>query len=200
LHQTIDVLLRENPTVGREIAELWFLLALCERNPSAVARVLAAIPPEGINENGTTFPRAWSEGLAARVLGDTATATGAFLAARDELAQIIKDQPNYARALAVLGMTDAALGHRDDALLESRRAVELLPVSQDAINGASQLRYLAISYTWLGEKDLAIAELQKAASSPSDVTYGQLRLHPYWDPLRGDPRFEKIVASLAPKD
>ncbi len=199
LHNTIDKLVRENPALGQEIDEPWMLLALCERDPATMARALSSVPPEGINENGTTFPRAWSEGLAARVRGDAAASRTAFASARNELMEMIKAQPNYARALAVLGMTDAALGHRDDALRESLRAVELLPISQDAVNGASHLRYLAITYTWLGEKDLAIDELSKAAKIPSDVTYGQLRLHPYWDSLRGDPRFEKVVASLAPK-
>jgi TolB-like protein/class 3 adenylate cyclase/Tfp pilus assembly protein PilF len=199
LHDTIDKLVRENPALGQEIDEPWMLLALCERDPATMARALSSVPPEGINENGTTFPRAWSEGLVARVRGDSAASRTAFASARNELVKVINVQPNYARALAVLGMTDAALGHRDDALRESRRAVELLPVSQDAINGASHLRYLAITYTWLGEKDLAIDELSKASKIPSDVTYGQLRLHPYWDSLRGDPRFEKIVASLAPR-
>jgi serine/threonine-protein kinase len=199
LHDTIDKLVRENPAVGQEIDEPWMLLALCERDPATMARALSSVPPEGINENGTMFPRAWSEGLVARVRGDSAASHTAFASARNELVKVINVQPNYARALAVLGMTDAALGHRDDALRESRRAVELLPVSQDAINGASHLRYLAITYTWLGEKDLAIDELSKASKIPSDVTYGQLRLHPYWDSLRGDPRFEKLVASLAPR-
>jgi TolB-like protein/class 3 adenylate cyclase len=199
LHETIDTLVRRNPALGQEIDEPWMLLALCERDPTVVARALAAIPPEGINENGTTFPRAWSEGLAARVRGDATAARTAFTAAHNELAQVIKAQPNYARALAVLAMTDAALGRKEDAIREGRRAVELLPVTQDALNGASQLRYLAITYTWLGEKDLAIVELSKAAKIPGDVTYGQLLLHPYWDSLRGDPRFEEIVASLAPK-
>ena len=199
LHDTIDKLVRENPALGQEIDEPWMLLALCERDPATMARALSSVPPEGINENGTTFPRAWSEGLAARVRADAAASRTAFASARNELMEVIKAQPNYARALAVLGMTDAALGHRDDALRESLRAVELLPISQDAVNGASHLRYLAITYTWLGEKDLAIDELSKAAKIPSDVTYGQLRLHPYWDSLRGEPRFEKVVASLAPK-
>jgi serine/threonine-protein kinase len=199
LHGKIDMLLRENPAVGSEIGEPWFLLALCERDQAAITSVLAAIPPEGINESGTTFPRAWSEGLAARIRGDNASATRAFTVARAELAKILQVQPNYARALAVIAMTDAALGRKEDALREGRRAVELLPVTQDALNGAAQLRYLAITYVWLGEKDLAIEQLSVAAKLPGDTSYGQLRLHPYWDPLRGDARFEQIVASLAPK-
>src|SRR5438874_2494416 len=61
------------------------------------------------------------------------------------------------------------------------------------------LGYLAPIYTWTGDKDLALEQLAKAAQLPSNLNYGWLRLHPDWDLLRGDPRFEKIVASLAPK-
>ena len=61
------------------------------------------------------------------------------------------------------------------------------------------IKYLALIYAWTGEKDLALEHLDEATKLPSYLSYGQLRLHPIWDPLRGDPRFEKIVASLAPK-
>jgi hypothetical protein len=74
-----------------------------------------------------------------------------------------------------------------------------LPLSKDAIVGARLVEYLALVYAWIGEKDLALEQLSVAARLPSHLSYGQLRLHPYWDPLRGDSRFEKIVASLAPK-
>ena len=97
-------------------------------------------------------------------------------------------------------MIDAALGRKDDAIREARRAVELLPVEKDAINGALAIEYLAVTYAWTGEKDQALQTLKKAVAIPGDVSYGQLRLHPFWDPLRRDPEFEKIVASLAPKN
>jgi len=72
-------------------------------------------------------------------------------------------------------------------------------VEKDAINGPLLVQYLYIIYSWTGQKDLAIKQLQRAATIPSAVNYGMLRLHPYWDELRGDPRFEQVVASLAPK-
>jgi hypothetical protein len=99
----------------------------------------------------------------------------------------------------VLGMADAALGNKEDAIREGRRAVELVPVSKNAIEGALLTRYLAVIYAWTGEKDLAFEQLAVATGIPSFLSYGELRLHPRWDSLRGDPRFEKIVASLAPK-
>jgi len=75
-----------------------------------------------------------------------------------------------------------------------------MPAGQSAIEGSVLIQYLAIIYAWSGDKDRAIERLEEAAKLPgSHVTYGYLRLHPLWDPLRGDPRFEKIVDSLAPK-
>jgi hypothetical protein len=104
--------------------------------------------------------------------------------------------------LDVLGVIAAALGRKEDALREGRRAVELLPVEKDAANGMLMIMYLAMIAGWVGEKDLACEQLAAAVRCPYsglDLSYGQLKLMPWWDPLRGDPRFEKIVASLAPK-
>ena len=95
-------------------------------------------------------------------------------------------------------MIDAGLGQKEQALLEGRRAVELLPVEKDPINGIAMIKYLAVIAAWVGDKDLACQQLAIAIRPPSRLTYGELKLLPYWDPLRGDPRFETIVASLAP--
>ena len=97
-------------------------------------------------------------------------------------------------------MIDSALGRKEDALREGRRAVELLPVAKDSANGAHMIEYLAMIAAWVGDKDLACEQLAVAARLPGSVGYGQSKLLPQWDPLRGDPRFEKIVASLAPKE
>ena len=78
--------------------------------------------------------------------------------------------------------------------------MELCPIDKDAFLGAAMVKYLAMIAAWVGEKDLACEQLAIAIRSPGDLSYGQLTLMPFWDPLRGDPRFEKIVASLAPKD
>jgi hypothetical protein len=116
------------------------------------------------------------------------------------MARLVVEQPEYAEALSVLGMSDAALGDKANALQFSQRAVEVLPVTKDAMTGAEISRNLAITYAWAGEKDLALQQLEEVARIPGPTSYGQLRLHPWWDPLRGDPRFDKIVASLAPKE
>ena len=96
-------------------------------------------------------------------------------------------------------MIDAGLGRKEDAIREGRRAVELLPLSKDAIVGAALMENLALIYAWTGEKEAASDQLAILTSIPHDLSYGRLRLHPAWDPLRGHPAFEKIVASLAPK-
>jgi serine/threonine-protein kinase len=102
----------------------------------------------------------------------------------------------------VLGVIDAALGRKEEALREGRRAVELLPVEKDPLFGIQMIKYLAMTAAWVGEKDLACEQLATAVRCPysgMDLSYGELKLMPWWDPLRGDPRFEKIVASVAPK-
>jgi len=137
--------------------------------------------------------------LISRALGDNVAARAAFTRARSEVAQIVREQPTYAEELSVLGMIDAALGKKEEAIRNGRRAVELLPVTQDSITGALLAEHLAVIYTWTGEKDLALEQLGIVVRIPGGLSYGYLRLHPYWDPLRSDPRFEKIVNSLAPK-
>jgi hypothetical protein len=97
-------------------------------------------------------------------------------------------------------LIDAGLGRREEALREGRSAVELVPVEKDALVGTTMIKYLAMIAAWIGDRDLACEQLAIAVRPPSTVSYGQLKLLPFWDPLRGDPRFEAIVASLAPKD
>jgi hypothetical protein len=138
------------------------------------------------------------EGVIARVAKDDTKAQAAFTAAHAEQEKIIQAQPNYGPAVCVLGLIDAALGRREEALREGRRAVELCPIGKDALRGIAMIKYLAMIAAWAGEKDLACEQLAIAIRKPSDLSYGQLKLMPFWDPLRGDPRFEKIVASLAP--
>jgi hypothetical protein len=100
--------------------------------------------------------------------------------------------------LVVLGLIDAALGRKEEALREGRRSVKLLPVESDSIKGALIIEYSAMIAAWVGDKDLACEQLGIAIRYPSPLSYGQLKLLPFWDLLRGDPRFEQIVASLAP--
>jgi len=199
LSSTIRAIIAEDSREAQNIAELWLKVSLCERDFDGARRALAVLPIAGCYYDTIPFPRSWCEGVAARMRGDTAAAHAAFAKTRAETAKLIADQPDYAEALCVLGMADAALGNKEDAIREGRRAVELTPVSKNAIAGPSLIECLALIDAWTGEKDLALHQLAVAVSTPGFLSYGELRLHPYWDPLRGDPRFEKIVASLAPK-
>jgi TolB-like protein/class 3 adenylate cyclase len=198
-HKVIQNIVLEDPSAVYVIAEQWLDLALCRRDAAEMASALASLSPEGIVPFNVRMSRSFCAGLAARARNDATAAETEFTAARGEMEKIVREQPDYAQALCLLGMIDAALGRKEDALREGRRAVELLPVTKDAWTGAAVLTNLAITYAWASEKDLAIKQLEELVRIPSPVSYGQLRLHPFWDPLRGDPRFEKIVASLAPK-
>ena len=130
---------------------------------------------------------------------DDAKARSDFTAARAEQEKLVRAHPDDAGALCVLGLIDAALGRKDEALREGRRAVELLPVEKDAINGTRLMVVLARIAASVGDNDLACEQLGTAIRYPASPTYGTLKLMPWWDPLRGDPCFERIVASLAPK-
>jgi TolB-like protein/tRNA A-37 threonylcarbamoyl transferase component Bud32/Flp pilus assembly protein TadD len=202
LHTTIDAILAEDPNAAPVLVNHWLDLALRERDPRAAARALGAMPAGGggCYDDNIPFPNSWCEGLVARFRGDETAARAAFANARNELNQIVLSQPDYAAALCALGVVDAALGNKEDAIREGRRAVELMPVSKNAIDGAMLIHYLAAIYAWAGDKDRAIEQLSETAKLPgSSLSYGRLRLNPLWDPLRSDPRFEAIVASLAPK-
>jgi tetratricopeptide (TPR) repeat protein len=199
LTSTIEAILAQDSHEAKNIADVWLYVSLCQRDFDGALRALAALPINGCYQDSIPFPRSWCEGVVAQMRGDKATARAAFTSARIEAAKLVTQQPDYAEGLCVLGMIDAALGHKEDAIREGRRAVELLPVTKDAITGPLLVQNLALIYAWTGEKDRALEQLATAARIPGYLSYGQLRLHPYWDALRGDPRFEKIVASLAPK-
>ena len=129
----------------------------------------------------------------ARAFGDDAAARNAFSTARAEVERTVRERPDEGPPLCMLGLIDAGLGRKEEAIREGRRASALLPVTKDAINGAEIMQYLGLIYAWTGEKDLAINQLAATLQVPSLLSYGELRLHPFWDPLRGDPRFEKLV-------
>ena len=141
--------------------------------------------------------------MLAWITKDEAKAHAAFGAARTQQEKIVQAQPDYGPALCVLAMIDAALGSKDRALEEGRRAIAFTPMEKDVISGSRVRQYFAVTAAWAGEKDLALQQLETGLRAPVAsfvLSYGALKLLPFWDPLRGDPRFEKIVASFAPKD
>jgi len=199
LHLLIDSIRSTNPAVMASIADVWFILALAERDAIAAQNALIALGDTPLRDGPIRFNRSVVEGLIARLAKDDSKAQVAFTAARVEQEKILQTQPDYGPLLCVLGLIDAALGRKADALREGRRAVELLPLEKDALNGTRMVSYFAMITAWVGEKDLACEQLAIAIGHSSDLSYGQLKLLPFWDPLRGEPCFEEIVASLAPK-
>jgi serine/threonine protein kinase/Tfp pilus assembly protein PilF len=204
LHQTIDAILAQGSSAIASVAGSWFDCALAERDPAAAERALVALGDNPCWGDSTIYlSRSFGEGLLARLTKDEARARTAFEAARAQQEKIVQAQPDYGPALCVLGLIDAALGRKDLALDEGRRAIALTPMEKDVCNGSRVLQYFAITAAWAGEKELALQQLEAGLRAPSAavkvLSYGALKLLPVWDPLRGDPRFEKIVASLAPK-
>jgi tetratricopeptide (TPR) repeat protein len=200
LHRVLNEIRAKNPADLEDVADNGILCAMAERDPVAAADALAALGENKFGFDIVKFSHAFVEGLIARMTNNKEQAAAAFTAARAEQEKIIEAQPDYAPALCVLGLIDAALGRKDEAIAEGRRATEMLPVTKEPINGANVMKGLATIYALCGEKDLAIEQIRSTLQHPGDLSYGLLKLHPYWDSLRGDPRFERIVASRAPKD
>jgi TolB-like protein/Tfp pilus assembly protein PilF len=203
LHQVTDSIRDRNPAALPSIADNWLLCAFAERDVAAAKEAVAALGDNSATLGATVdvrFNRPFLEGLIATMARDDASARSAFTAARAQADKNVQAQPNYAPALCVLGLIDAALGQKDEALREGRRAVELCPMEKDALMGVAALKYFAMIAAWVGEKNVACEQLAIATSKPGDLSYGQLKVMPFWDPLRGYSRFEEIVASLAPKE
>jgi len=199
LHQALDEIRAKDSEALKSVADTWLLCALAERDVAAAESALEALGDNFFGNDAIQLRRDFSEGLIARMTKNEPKARAAFTAARAEQQKRVDSQPDYAPAICVLAVMDAALGRKEEALREGRRAIELLPVEKDSINGAHMIEFFAITAAWAGDKNLACEKLAAAVRLPGTLSYGQLKLLPFWDPLRGDPRFEKIVASLAPK-
>ena len=203
LHQTIDSILAQGPAAIASAADIWFACALAERDSAAGERALVAVGDNRCwNESTINLSRSFGEGLLARMIKEEVRARTAFEAARAQQEKIVQAQPDFGPALCVLAMIDAALGQKDLALDEGRRAIALTPMEKDVYNGSRVVQYFAITAAWTGEKELALQQLETGLRAPAAslvLSYGALKLLPFWDPLRGDPRFEKMVAFLAPK-
>ena len=192
-HDAIQKALAADPSAVDAIAEQWLYVALCRRDAAEITSALASIPQAGIVPFTVRMPRPFCVALGARARGNTSAAEMAFKAARAEMENILREEPDYPEGLSILAMIDAALGKNEKALDEGRRALELMPISKDAVTGAEVRRNLAITCAWMGERELALEVLEQALLQSGPISYGQLRLHPWWDPLRDDPRFEKIM-------
>src|SRR5579884_2131522 len=204
LRQTIDAILAKGPGAIAPAADIWFDCALAERDAVAAERALVALGDNPVWGDGPiVLSHSFGEGLLARMTKDDGRARRAFEAARAQQEKIVQAQPEYGPTLCVLAMIDAALGRKELALEEGRRAIALMPMEKDVWNASVVLQYFAITAAWAGEKELALQQLETGLRAPCAsviVSYGALKLLPFWDPLRGDPRFEQIVESLAPKE
>jgi TolB-like protein/Tfp pilus assembly protein PilF len=204
LHQTIDSILVQGPGAIAPAADVWFMCAVAERDSAAAERALIALVDNPCwGESAIILSHSFGEGLLALMTKDEARARIAFEAARAQQEKTLQAQPGYGPTLCVLAMIDAGLGRKELALEEGRRAIALMPMEKDVNNGSRVTQYFAITAAWAGEKELALQQLETGLRAPAAaqvLSYGALKLLPFWDPLRGDPRFEKIVASLAPNE
>jgi TolB-like protein len=178
------------------LAGLRLLCALYERDAVAARKALNWSDGAGFEQ--IPLPKAFVEGLIARMEHDEVKALQAFTAARDIEEKLMQTQPRLAPAWCALGLIDAGLGKKEESLREGRRALEITPMEKDAVLGKIMVKYFAVIAAWVGEKDLACAQLRLASTPPRSASYVDLKLSPIWDPLRGEPSLKRIIDSLSP--
>src|SRR5438067_1536281 len=198
----IEKILAEDPASAKDpfLTGHRFTLALLDRDFDAAGDLAAALSPK--DSEVAVYPdfgRDFWMGVVARLKGDETSARAALTRALAEQKEDIRN-PDDVWQLSCLGLIDAILGKKEEALSEGRRAIEMLPIVKNLTTDGYVKRYFAMICAWAGERELALEHLEVVARIPGGPSYGDLRLNPMWDPLRGDPRFEKIVASLAPKE
>jgi tetratricopeptide (TPR) repeat protein len=182
------------------VAGARMFLALDQRDFAGAKKALADYKSPDFANAGFITPREMYEGQIAQDAGETAAAQSALLVARERAAATVAKRPNDAKALAILGSIDARLGRKEEALREGERAAELLPVEKDSLDGPVILGWLASICVRVGQPDRGLDLLERVAPMPWGPSYGDLKLNDDWDSLRNNPRFQKVVASLAPKD
>ncbi len=185
---------------GAVTAARWDV-CMIKRDFAGAEAALAATPLEEFSYlNGDQTPKAFFAGCTALARGDHAAAQAAFESARPAFEKAVEEAPQSATRHANLGLLYAFMG-RDDAIAEGQRAVELKPEAQDAVDGAIMQSYLALIYARLGQRELALPLIERLLRTPGasdsvhySVSLQDLRSRWEWDPLRSDPRFEKLIA------
>jgi hypothetical protein len=194
VHSAIDALpapLRD----GRGALSLRLHLAVLDRNWRQLKELIEKM--NGGHENGDfsyaagAVPVSCYSILLARFQGEQPEQNPRLTEVREQLSHEMQNCPEQ------LGLVDALLGKKQDAIAQAKRASELCPASRDAWRGVGIAENLAVVYAWTGEIDLSFDTLRKLPYGPH---YGDLKVSPYWDPLRKDPRFDKLLAELAPKE
>ncbi len=174
-------------------------LFLCQNNPSAARTILDQCHyDELVGDTGALLPRSYFEGQIARAENDAVKTHAAFATARDKVQSKLRDAPDNALWHGVLCVIQAGLGEKEAAIGEGERAVSLLPVSKDAVDGPVAEAYLAMGCAWTGQTDRAIDLLNRLAARPGGPDYGELLLDPAWRDVRNDPRFQEMLAKLKP--
>jgi TolB-like protein/Flp pilus assembly protein TadD/class 3 adenylate cyclase len=198
----LEPVAQQSPEAARGIAFPLLVCSWAERNRDAAEKAVALIPPGGVanSYDEALVPREYCVGRTAWLFGNKQLAQTALTAARAIFQRMTAEQPDYPQAWSYLGLTDAMLGRRSEAIQEGKRAREILPITKDSWIGPTLVNYLAMIYAWCGDKHAALTQLETSVKNPVGITYGELTKSPEWDSLRGDPRFEKLVASLAPKN
>jgi len=202
LRAEIEKILTNEPGSEKDpfVAGQRYTVALYDRDWDTASSLAAVLSQK--NSLEWSFPRLGRDfwvGVVARVKGDETSARAAFMRARAQQEEEISRHPDEVNLLSDLGLIDAGLGRKEEALNEGRRAMELAASVKDSFTEPYVKICFAIICAWTGERELALGQLEALTKAPGSYTYGDLRLNPMWDPLRGDPRFEKIVNSLAPK-
>ena len=175
-------------------------LALYERDFERAKKVLASWKQEElVGGAGMLVPASYWQGVIAREKGDEAAVKESLGRARTVIEGKLAGRQDDPILLATLGLIDAGLGRKEDAVREGRRAVELRPISEDADDGAILLGSLAMIYTWTDDVNAAIDQLIFLAKTPGGPPYGQLKYDPAWDALRGDARFNAMLNGLQPR-
>jgi tetratricopeptide (TPR) repeat protein len=144
-----------------------------------------------------SFDTAFFDGAIARAQGDVSRARSAFQLLRDRVLVKLGERPNDPELISNLSLADAGLGRKESALQEARKAVELCPMSHDAVDGANYETMLAMVYAWIGERDSAMTELKKVVKLPRGPNWGELRFSPLWDDVRTDTRFDSLLTQAA---
>jgi TolB-like protein/Flp pilus assembly protein TadD len=195
-YEALPSSMKDDPEVT--FFRLW--LAMCARDFAAAEEIVGESPNEELFFFQAFVPRqVWTVWLEL-VQGNHPT-TEQFGAVREQLYRKVEANPADPFLMTALALVDVAVGRKEESIQEGRRAMQMLPISEDAFDGPSIAAYVALVFAWANRPDLAFEQLDIVIRLPNlRLTYGDLATNPGWDPLRKDPRFDKLLAELAPRD
>lgn len=170
-----------------------FRVETIARNYDAALAYLREIESDLIGLDASLFPKSLVRAAVYQLRGDAELAESDYENARRTLEAKVRERPDEARLRSTLGLVYAGLGMKAEAVREGRRAVELRPIEDDAFIGPEYLELLAAIYAWVGDEDEALDLIERLLAMPSKLSRASLAVHPRWDPLRGNPRFERLL-------